>query len=196
MSPSKNPSRADNQQVSKKFRDDYFVGFVDGEGCFYVGFSKRKDLPIPWQIITEFHVSQNPGSRNVLEALRDRLGCGYLKPNHAKSNTDKTWILIVKDRKDLLEKVIPFFEKYPLHSTKYKDFIVFKEVLQIIKEGRHLNSTGFSEIIELVFSLDRQTKKRYTKEMILSSYNLRDYMSDPPKRRGRYSPNSDANRRV
>lgn len=134
-----------------------------------MGFSKRKDLPIGWQIITEFHVSQNPGSRNVLEALRDRLGCGYLKPNHAKSNTDKTWVLIVKNRKDLQEKVIPFFENHPLHSAKNHDFILFKKVLEIIKEGKHLDKNGFRKIAELVFSTNRQTKKRYTKEMILSS---------------------------
>ncbi len=169
MKTSEKSSRADNQQVSKKINDDYFSGFVDGEGCFYVGFSNRKDLPIHWQIITEFHVSQNPGSRNVLEALRIRLGCGYLKPNHAKSNTDKTWVLVVKDRKDLLEKVIPFFKNHPLHTTKYQDFILFKRILNIIKEGKHLHKKGFRKIVELVFSTNRQTKKRYTKEIILSS---------------------------
>ena len=179
MKTSKNSLRADNQQVSKKINDDYFSGFVDGEGCFYVGFSKRDDLPFKWQIITEFHVSQNPGSKNVLEALKNRLKCGYLKPNHAKSIKDKTWILIVKQRKDLLEKVIPFFEEHQLHSAKYQDFIVFKKVLQIIGDKYHLNKGGFIKLVEIVFSLNRQTKKRYTKEVLLSSFNLRDYMSDP-----------------
>jgi len=41
------------------------------------------------------------------------LGCGYLKPNHVKSKKDKSWVLIVKDRKDLNRKIIPFFEKHP-----------------------------------------------------------------------------------
>lgn len=176
---SNNSLRADNQQVSKKINDDYFAGFVDGEGCFYMGFSKRKDLRIPWQIITEFHVSQNPGSRNVLEALRDRLGCGYLKPNHPKSMRDKSWILIVKDRKDLQQKVIPFFEKHPLHSAKYRDFLVFQKVLESISKKNHLTYKGFSSIVEAVFSLNRSTKKRYTKEILLSSCHPRDYMSDP-----------------
>ena len=169
---------ADNQQVSKKISDDYFSGFVDGEGCFYVGFSKRADLPNQWQIITEFHVSQNPGSRNVLEALKDRLGCGYLKPNHAKSTKDKTWILIVKNRKDLLKKVITFFEKHSLHSSKYQDFLVFRKTLSIMENKRHLLEKGFREIVEAVFSLNRITNKRYSKEEILSSYNLRDFTSD------------------
>ena len=169
MKSSDNSSRADNQQVSKKINDDYFAGFVDGEGCFYVGFSNRKDLSMQWQVITEFHVSQNPGSKNVLEALRERLRCGYLKPNHAKSKRDKSWVFIVKDRKDLEEKIIPFFEYHLLQSAKYKNFLVFKKVLTIIKEGRHLDKNGFREIVELVFSLNRQTKKKYTKDILLSS---------------------------
>ena len=159
---------ADNQQVSKKISNDYIVGFVDGEGCFYVGFGKRNDLPMKWQIITEFHISQNPGSRNVLEAVRDRFGCGYLKPNHAKSTSDKTWILIVKDRNDLEQKIIPFFKKHPLQSAKQHDFVVFRKVLHLIRKRKHLTKKGFADIVDLVFSTDRQTKKRYTKSMLLS----------------------------
>ncbi len=160
---------ADNQQVSRKVHDDYFSGFVDGEGCFYIGFSKREDLPAKWQILTEFHVSQNPGSRAVLEALQKRLDCGYLKPNHPKSAKDKTWILIVKDKKDLLQKVIPFFDKNPLQTTKHKDYEIFKQVVFMIEKKYHLTKEGFQNIVELVFSNKRTTKKRYTKEMLLSS---------------------------
>ncbi len=168
MNTGKKSLSADNQQVSKKISNDYFVGFVDGEGCFYVGFSKRDDLPMKWQIITEFHVSQNPGSRNVLEALQERLKCGYLKPNHAKSNSDKTWVLIVKDRDDLKNKVVPFFEEYPLQSAKQQDFVIFKQVLQLIQKKRHLTKEGFTRIVDLVFSTSRQTNKRYTKSILLS----------------------------
>jgi hypothetical protein len=169
MEASDNSILADNQQVSKKISDDYFVGFTDGEGCFYVGFSKRKDLPMGWQILTEFHVSQNPGSKNVLLVFADRLGCGYLKPNHAKSNDDNSWVLVVKNRDDLLTKVIPFFEKHQLRSAKQKDFLVFKETVLMIENGLHLTKEGFTRIVEMVFSLNRNTKKWYSKEAILSS---------------------------
>ncbi len=168
MDTSNKVVRADNQQVIRKINNDYFSGFVDGEGCFYIGFSKRVDLPIPWQIITEFHVSQNPGSKNVLDALRKRLGCGYLKPNHSKSTTDKSWVLVVKDRNDLKSKVIPFFERHTLHSAKQKDFQVFRKVLILITERKHLTKAGFSEIVKLVFSLNRQTKKKYKEKELLS----------------------------
>ena len=166
---SDNVGSADNQQAAgKEISNEYLAGFTDGEGCFYVGFGKRKDLPLKWQVITEFHVSQNPGGKNVLEEFRKRLDCGYLKPNHAKSLKDKTWILIVKDRRDLRGKLIPFFQKHKLHTSKQKDFEIFVKVLEKIETGKHLTKDGFKQIVELVFATTRVTNKRYSKESLLS----------------------------
>ena len=165
---SKNVLSADNQQATRKVSDEYLAGFTDGEGCFYVGFGKRNDLPLKWQVITEFHVSQNPGGKNLLEMFKKRLNCGYLKPNHAKSLKDKSWVLIVKDRTDLRKKVIPFFKNNPLLTAKQQDYIIFSKVLDIIDQGKHLQKAGLEEIVGLVFSNKRLTNKRYSKELILS----------------------------
>ena len=166
---SKKALDADNQQAARnKISDEYFSGFVDGEGCFYVGFGRREDLPLKWQIITEFHLSQNPGGKKVLEEFSKRLGCGYLKPNHLKSTRDKSWVLIVKDRKDLQTKLIPFFKKYPLHTSKKVDLLIFDQVLSLIEHKEHLKRDGFKKIINLVFQNPRVTNKRYSKEFLLS----------------------------
>jgi len=166
---SDNVGSADNQQATREeVSNEYFVGFTDGEGCFYVGFGRRKDLPLKWQIITEFHVSQNPGGKNVLDEFRKRLECGYLKPNHANNPKDKSWILIVKNRNDLMNKVIPFFKKHPLQTSKRQDFKIFVDVLSIIKNEEHLNKDGLRKVVDLVFSNKRVTNKRYSKEEILS----------------------------
>lgn len=165
---SENVQYADNQQVSGDIRisNEYFAGFVDGEGCFYVGFSKRRDLPLRWQVITEFHLSQNPGGKNVLEAFQKRIDCGYLKPNHLKNPKDKSWVLIVKKRKDLLEKIIPFFKKHPLHSSKNRDFQVFIQVLSIMNKGEHLKREGFNKVVEAVFKVPKTTLKKYSRETL------------------------------
>ena len=162
---------ADNQQANRKLlriSDDYLAGFTDGEGCFYVGFGYRKDLPLKWQIITEFHLSQNPSGEHLLEYFTKRLGCGYLKLNHAKSKTDKTLVLVVKDRKDLKEKLIPFFRKHSLVGSKAEDFEIFCKVLQIIEEKKHLTINGLKELTDIVFSSKRLTNKRYNRQFILS----------------------------
>ena len=179
---SENGRCADNQQASrKKISDEYFSGFVDGEGCFYVGFSRRKDLPLGWQIITEFHLSQNPQGKLILEEFQRRLGCGYIKPNHAKSKNDKTWVLIVKDRKQLKKRLIPFFQKHPLHSGKRKDFMLFLNVLRLIEKKEHLQLEGFRKIVNLIFQLPR-SGKHYSKQEIFSSCSLRDYTPNAYKR--------------
>jgi hypothetical protein len=160
---------ADNQQVNRKISDEYYAGFVDGEGCFYIGFSKREDLPLKWQIITEFHVSQNPGGKTILESFKKRLNCGYSKLNNPKNKKDKSWVLIIKDRKDLKEKVLPFFDKHPLYSNKQNEYLVFRQVLYLIEQKKHLSKVGFNQIVELVFGLNRTTKKKYSKDILLIS---------------------------
>ncbi|MBL7150486.1 LAGLIDADG family homing endonuclease, partial [Candidatus Microgenomates bacterium] len=138
---SDNVKGADNQQESKSHRrisSEYLAGFTDGEGCFYIGFSKRNDLPLKWQIITEFHLSQNPGGRNILREFCKRIGCGYIKLNHPGSSRDKSLVLIVKNKNDLREKLIPFFKKHPLYSGKARDFEIFERVLFFMKDKQHL----------------------------------------------------------
>lgn len=170
---SKNARGADNQQESKspgRISSEYLAGFAEGEGCFYIGFSKRRDLPLKWQIITEFHLSQNPGGINILEEFRKRIRCGYIKPNHPGSPRDRSWVLIVKNQDELRKKLIPFFKQHPLHSSKAKDFEIFKKVLFLMKDKKHLTKEGFKKIVELVFTNPHLGKRRYSREEILSSF--------------------------
>lgn len=170
MRSSEKASGADHQQVTgrKKISNDYLIGFVEGEGCFYVGFSKRKDLPLGWQIICEFKVSQNPEGKKILEILKKRIGCGYIKRNDRKNLKDKTLVFVVRNQRDLIEKVIPYFVGKLL--VKKKEFEVFKKTLEIIKRKHHLTEEGFRKIVNLVYSLST-SKKRYSKKLILSSGN-------------------------
>jgi len=42
-----------------------------------------------------------------------------------------------------------------------QDFIIFMKVLDLINQGRHLTKDGFRQIVDLVFSSQRITNKRY-----------------------------------
>ena len=86
----------------------YIAGFVDGEGSFHIAFQQSNDVKIGWQAVPEFHINQNWISRNVLEKMRDVFGCGYIKLNHAKSEKDKTCVFVVRNRNDLVNKIILF----------------------------------------------------------------------------------------
>ena len=140
--------------------DHYIAGFVDGEGSFHVAFQRNPDVKIGWQAIPEFHVSQNVSSRNVLEAIRERLGCGIIKANHRGSRNDRTHVLVVRNRYDLAMKVIPFFDRYSLHTEKRNDFRRFKQVVEMMMLGAHRSTDGFTKIVDIAYAMNAGGNRR------------------------------------
>ena len=94
---SDNVSGADNQQERL---DSYIAGYVDGEGSFSVSVQRNVTSRIGFQLVPEFHVSQNGDRAQVLELTRSRLGCGAIRPN---SKQDRALVLVVRKRDELLD---------------------------------------------------------------------------------------------
>ena len=149
------------------FSDDYFAGFVEGEGMFYIGIVPSKETQTGWQVIYFFKVSQNPAGRQVLEELKNRLSCGYIKANSRTDKTDKSLAYVVRDLSSLKDKVIPFFNNKLI--VKKDAFEKFKQVLKLVNEKKHLEKEGIREILDIAYSMNTQ-KRRVTKEQILKSY--------------------------
>ena len=139
---SDNPCGADNQQERL---DAYIAGYVDGEGSFHVAVQRNRYTRTGWQLVPEFHVSQNAERRQVLDLIRQRLGCGRIQENHRGSH-DSTLVYVVRNRDDLASKVIPFFERQPLLSTKQQDFLVFARIVHAMVRGEHLDENGFTSL--------------------------------------------------
>src|SRR3989338_6114082 len=109
---------ADNQQERPGGITAYISGFVDGEGCFSVTIQKSGNVKLGIQVIPEFHVSQHQDRTEVLEVIKKKLDCGYIKPNDYQNPKDQTSVYVVRNIDDLRNKVIPFFKKPPLISIK------------------------------------------------------------------------------
>jgi hypothetical protein len=151
---SDNVTGADNQQERL---DSYISGYVDGEGSFSVSVQRNQSCRVGFQLVPEFHVSQNGDRAQVLELIRERLGCGYVKPN---STRDRALVLVVRNREDLLERVIPFFERYPMLSAKQADFEKFACVVRGLAQGHHRTVAGFNELLELALSMNGSGRYR------------------------------------
>ena len=48
--------------------------------------------------------------------------------------------------KDLIEKVIPFFDKYKIIGEKAEDYQDFKKIADLIQKGTHLTTAGIDQI--------------------------------------------------
>lgn len=158
---SENVSSADNQQERlQEINPWYISGFVDGEGSFHISISRKADLPLGWVIIPEFHVSQDVGRSSILYELQNYFNCGIVKANHKRKLNDSTKVLVVRNRSDLIKKIIPFFAKYPMRSSKQSDYLMFAEIVQMMLRHEHLTLSGFEEIVKKSFQMNGNGKYR------------------------------------
>ena len=149
---------------------EYISGFVDGEGCFSVSFSKRPRFVIGWETKPSFSVSQNYDRAQPLFIIKKYFGCGFMRDG----KSDRTIKFEVRKLDDLLEKVIPHFEKYPLLSAKQKDVELLKEVCLLMKNKEHKVPKGIKKILTFAFQMNGSGKRKYTQENILEF--VRDQM--------------------
>ena len=162
--PHDNVLSADNQQgrLQQQIAPWYVSGFVDGEGSFHIALYKDARMKTGWKIIPEFHVSQRVSSRSILDRFVLFFAGGYVKANHRTNPHDVTYVYVVRDRNDLLKKIIPFFEKYPLQTEKANDFRLFARIVRMMSGNRHLTPSGVKKIISLAYQMNGAGRYRRT----------------------------------
>jgi len=142
-----------NYMEDKKLPGDYIAGFVDGEGCFALGFRRdvrhdRKGKPEYFYWDIAFAITLRSDDIKILELIKEALECGRISVTKNSSARYE-----VSDVNDLSGKIVPFFERYPLHAKKGLDFKLWKEALKILKRNRQIKkgperrqATGFQKI--------------------------------------------------
>jgi hypothetical protein len=141
----------------------YITGLVDGEGCFSVSFNLRSRLSVGIEVRPSFSVSQNKRNLEILNFLRRFFGCGGIRFDRH----DQTYKYEVRSIKDLIKKIIPHFETYPLRTSKSQDFQYFKEICYHVYRNHHLSPKYLPEIIEKAYQMNQSGRRRYTKDFLL-----------------------------
>ena len=136
-----NPQRLHVQSHPAKLEAQWVVGFVDGEGCFFVGVNRHPEMASGFQVLPEFTVVQHERDVQLLHALKSFFGCGVVRKNHGERMAYR-----VRGLEHLNLRIIPFFEQHPLKSKKKIDFLKFRKVLQLMNDGQHLKLSGVEEI--------------------------------------------------
>ena len=63
---------------------------------------------------------------------------------------------VVRNRDDLILKIIPFFEKNQLRSAKKEDFKIFAQIVKMMQKGQHLQEKGLAKIRLLVQKMNNR----------------------------------------
>jgi hypothetical protein len=151
-----NTFHMNNQQERLKM-GWWIAGFVDGEGCFSVSFNSNSTSKSGKQIFPEFVITQGMKSLDVLEDIRTFFDCGSLVINKRHDNHREHLVkYCVRSIPDLRIHVIPFFEEFPLKTAKRNDFEIFKKIIRLMSDKKHLTESGFLKIKELAEGMNRK----------------------------------------
>lgn len=139
--------------------NDYIVGLTDGEGCFYVGVRYPKEAHKTVRVEPHFYIKLRGDDLPVLEEVKEAFGCGAIYyQNEKRENHSACYRFEIDSLRDIRERLIPFFERYPLHSKKRKEFEIFKRIFNIVDNRMHKTATGLQEIEKLKVAMNHRTR--------------------------------------
>jgi hypothetical protein len=85
-----------------------------------------------------------------MEMLIYTLGCGRIELMLKQSAV----YFVVVNFKDLFEKIVPLFNKYPIKGVKALDFAEFKKVVGLMHNKEHLTEQGLSKIQSIKLNMN------------------------------------------
>lgn len=124
----------------------YIVGFVDGEGCFCISINKSSSRMPEVRLIFEIELRED--DEPILREIREVLDRGniYRLEYERYAKWQPHVKLKVSNFADISQKVIPFFQRYPLRAKKRFEFEKFCQAAAIIETKRHLSTEGIERI--------------------------------------------------
>lgn len=125
----------------QKIKDpNWLAGFTSAEGCFYLDLYKSESSKLKEKVRLKLIITQHDRDEQLIRYLIDYLECG----NFYKGG--KAARFIVTNIKDIENKILPFFTKYPIKGNKSQDFQDFCQAVEILKNKEHLTVEGLNKI--------------------------------------------------
>ena len=158
--------------MKSKYVKHYLRGFTDAEGCFSISLKKDDKARFGWVLDPLFQITQHKKGAKVLEIFKTELKCGRIIE---KPGQPDLLLLLIDNRRQLMEHVIPFFEKNKL-LLKNDDFEKFKEIITGMENKMHQRRGDFIELIKKCYEMNMEGKQR--------RYKLEDILKDVNKKAG------------
>jgi len=132
----------------------WVTGLTDAEGSFIISIYKRKETN-NWQINPSFQLWLDSKDLKTLNELKDFFGVGTVSTRKNKNVVSFT----INKLNDLVEVVIPHFSKFQLQTQKNFDFKSWAQIVDLIKNKKHLTPEGVMEIFSLKSILNKGLSK-------------------------------------
>jgi len=132
---------------------DWISGFTQSDGSFVISFMSQK-IGIPIRPVPIFNITQSKIEFDLFIEINKKLGIGKVYNNR------QNVIFVVKSIDEIVEVLLPLFDKYPLRGSKLVGYNIFKTVALMIKEKKHLTLEGLIQILNLSYFMNKETSLR------------------------------------
>src|ERR1700694_1354377 len=155
--PSKNYAKMFYSTSGKLTLHPYFItGFTDAEGSFIITIYPDSRMRNGVRVEAMFKIGLNERDKDLLIQIQQYFG-GIGHIYHEDSVKGEYYK--VSKKLDLLNVIIPHFEKYPLLTQKQADFKLFVQIVQLMNKNAHLDKDGLQEIVNIRASLNTGASK-------------------------------------
>ena len=142
--------------------DPFWVaGFTSGDGSFFLRI-KARTMKKGLRVSLVYSINLNIREKKVIIGLANFFNFNVTKVSNKSTGLVTTkvqykYIYICKDKisfqitkmSDIINTIIPFFEKYPIVGIKSLDFADFKKVCDMVKNKEHLTPEGSKKILQI-----------------------------------------------
>jgi hypothetical protein len=139
-----------NHDSTNRLNPYYVTGFTDGEGCFYVSVSSNPRYKTAYRVKAAFHIGVHIRDIALLEQIQLFLGVGTISKLGAET------VQFRVSGFENLKVIMNHFDKYPLLTNKQSDYLLFKQVVNYMEQGKHLTVEGLNEIMSIKAVMNNQ----------------------------------------
>ena len=127
----------------------WLSGFASAEGSFIVAIRKSSNSKWGYSVQLIFSLAQHSRDEHLIKSLINYLDCGTFS-----QYKEGVYFKITKFS-DICQKIIPFFDKYPIVGVKALDFSDFCKASKLIKDKAHLTEPGLNTISHIKSGMNR-----------------------------------------
>jgi hypothetical protein len=149
----------------------YITGISDGESSFIISILKNKNYKSGYQIQAKYAIQLHIKDLVLLNKLQSFLafalraaGQGVEWGLFLLKKVGNSAIFSVQSLKDLSNVVIPHFDKYPLLTKKRADYLLFKNIVNLMVAGSHLSKQGIENILSIKASMNKGLSSEFRQQ--------------------------------
>lgn len=131
----------------------YLTGFTDAEGFFNITISPKQSGG--YQVSLRFGLQLHEKDLPLLKILQEYFnGIGTIDVRKRKDSKNALAYWSVRKFDDIINVIIPHFNKYPLLTQKRADFLLFEKIALLMNNKEHLTDAGLHKIVAIKASMN------------------------------------------